>query len=149
MQKNEVDTNDFPLLLITCKPPHIALLVLQMVYESALIIAINGLAISTIRFLENFNESKYIAFSTFAIGVVWMGFIPTYFATQNDPRLQSATVALAVMMMAFEMVICLILPRLYTTVQKKLNVNPTSADEHKSSVTMTMKTVPTTFSSGF
>ena len=53
LQKNETNQDDFPVLIIQCKSPHIVLVVLQMVYFTALIIASNALAILTIQFPQN------------------------------------------------------------------------------------------------
>ena len=66
LQKNITNQDDFPVFIIQCTSPHIALVVVQMVYFTALTIASNALAIMTIQFPQNFNESKYVAFSTFA-----------------------------------------------------------------------------------
>ena len=74
------DTNNFPVLSVQCTTPHAVLLAIQMLYLSALLIVSNGLAILTIRFPENFNESRYVAFSTFALGLTWIAFILTYVA---------------------------------------------------------------------
>ena len=52
MTKSQVndtqDTNNFPVLSIQCTTPHAALLAIQMLYLSALLIVSNGLAILTI-----------------------------------------------------------------------------------------------------
>ena len=88
------------------------MLVLLILYNSILVVLINGFAIFTIRFPKNFNEARNIAFATFAIGVVWVAFVPVYFATSNE--YQSGSIALAMMCMAFSILACLILPRLYT-----------------------------------
>ena len=86
MTKNQVndtqDTNNFPVLSVQCTTPHTALLAIQMLYLSALMITSNGLAVLTIRFPQNFNESRYVAFSTFALGLTWIAFILMYVATE-------------------------------------------------------------------
>ena len=89
LQKNETNQDDFPVFVIQCTSPHIALVVLQMVYFTALTIASNALAILTIQFPQNFNESKYVAFSTFALTLMWiLVFIPSYVATAKQPSKQ-------------------------------------------------------------
>ena len=113
--KNQVNdtknTNDFPVLALQCTRPHIALLAIQMVYLSALMIASNGLAILTIRFPQNFNESRYVAFSTFALGLTWIAFIMTYLAT--DTQFQSAVISLAIQLSALSVLVCLFSPRAF------------------------------------
>ena len=82
------------ILALQCTTPHIALLVIQMLYLSALMIASNGLAILTIRFPQNFNESKYVAFSTFTLGLTWIAFIMTYLTT--DSQFQPFVISLSI-----------------------------------------------------
>ena len=113
--KNQVNdtqnTNDFPVLALQCTTPYIALLSIQMLYLSALMIASNGLAILTIRFPQNFNESRYVAFSTFSLGLIWIAFIITYFAT--DAQFQSAVISLAIQLSALAVLVCLFGPRVF------------------------------------
>ena len=59
---NSENANDFPVLITTCTRPHIALIGLQMLYLSMILIAMNVMAILTIRFKANYNEVKYIAY---------------------------------------------------------------------------------------
>ena len=108
---NESNQNNFPTLILQCTSPHIALIVLQMIYYTALLVASNILAVLTIRFPENFNESKYIASSTFALSVMWLGFISGYFA--SDVINQTAVIAFTVQMSAFAVLICLFGPRIF------------------------------------
>ena len=113
--KNQVNdtqnTNDFPIFALQCTTPHIALLVIQMLYLSALLIVSNGLAILTIRFPQNFNESRYVAFSTFALGLTWIAFILTYVAT--EAKYQSAVISLAIQLSALAVLVCLFGPRVF------------------------------------
>ena len=124
-QTNPEHSNDFPTLIVQCKPPHAVLLVFLILSDTALIILINGFAIFTIRFPKNFNEARHIAFSTFAIGMVWLAFIPTYFATSSRVEFQSGSVALAVVLMAFCILICLLCPRLYVAIRNPKAVTDT------------------------
>ena len=113
--KNQVNdsqnTDDFPILALQCTTPHIALLAIQMLYLSALMIVSNALAISTIRFPQNFNESKYMAFSTFSLGLIWIAFIITYFATNT--QFQSAVISLSIQLSALAVLVCLFGPRIF------------------------------------
>ena len=115
VEKNQVNdtqnTNDFPILALQCTTPHIALLVVQMLYFSALMIASNGLAVLTIRFPQNFNESKYVAFSTFSPGIIWIAFIITYLTT--DAQFQPAVISLAIKLSALAVLVCLFGPRIF------------------------------------
>ena len=108
---NTQDTDDFPTLALQCTTPHIEVLAIQMLYLSALMIASNGLAIFTIQFPQNFNESKYVAFSTFSLGLIWIAFIITYFAT--DAQFQPAVISLAIQLSASAVLVCLFGPRVF------------------------------------
>ena len=108
---NSQNTNDFPTLALQCTTPHIALLAIQMLYISALMIASNALAIFTIRFPQNFNESRHVAFSTFSLGLIWIAFIITYFAT--DTQFKPAVILLAIQLSALAVLVCLFGPRVF------------------------------------
>ena len=112
---NSVDT---PTLILTCIPPHsaayITLVIILVLYDTLLIMACNALAILTIRFPANFNESKYIAFSTFALGLIWLAFIPTYFSTENE--LRTAVISSALNLSAFAVLLCIFGPRVFIVI---------------------------------
>ena len=110
-QLNSENTNDLPSLIIRCKNPNIALIALHMLYFSALLIASNALSMVTIRFPANFREVVYVALSTFCIGIIWIAFIITYFATENEFR--TAIVSFAIQMSAMAVLICMFGPRVF------------------------------------
>ncbi len=108
---NSQNTNNHPLLLVQCTTPHIVLIILQMLYFSALLIASNALAMLTIRFPANFKEVMYVALSTFCIGIIWIAFIITYFATSDE--FQTALISFAAQMSAFAVLLCMFAPRVF------------------------------------
>ena len=110
VRSNPDDSNNFPTLILTCQSPHLAPLILLVLYDTILIILNNVLAVFTIRFPENFNEARHVSFSTFAIAVIWLGFISSYFATQIEFR--GGVVGFAVLMSAFAVLLCLFGPRI-------------------------------------
>ena len=110
VRSNEVNSDDFPTLIRTCQPPHLAMIILLVLYSTALIVLNNVFALLTIRFPENFNEARHVSFATIAIAVVWIGFIPSYFATNIQFR--AGIIAFAVITSAFAVLICLFGPRL-------------------------------------
>ena len=128
LQKNETNQDDFPVFVIQCTSPHIALVVLQMVYFTALTIASNALAILTIQFPQNFNESKYVAFSTFALTLMWiLVFIPSYVATA-ETTIQAAVTLLTIQLSALAVLSCLFGPRVFIMiVWPKRNVQTSTA----------------------
>ena len=128
LQKNVTNQDDFPVFVIQCTSPYIALVVLQMVYFTALTIASNALAILTIQFPQNFNESKYVAFSTFALTLMWiLVFIPSYIATAKT-TIQTAVTLLTIQLSALAVLSCLFGPRVFIMiVWPKRNVQTSTA----------------------
>ena len=111
---NPLNSLDFPSVVLTCRPPHIAMLIILAVYNTGLLLACNALALMTIRFPDNFNEAKHVAFSTFSIGLIWLAFIPTFFSTRNVTR--TAIVSFAMNSSALAVLMCMFVPRLLVIV---------------------------------
>ena len=129
---NEENQNDFPSLVVQCSSPHTAMIAILMVYYSILLIASNALAILTIRFPQNFNESKYVAFSTFSLGLMWIAFIFTYLNTAD--KFQTAVISFTIQMSAMSVLLCLFAPRVFIVLfLSKRKVN--DADNKKSTIT--------------
>ena len=125
---NASNSNDFPFTLVKCASPDIVTFILHLVYLSALVIANNVLALLTIRFPSNFKEAMHISFSTFAIGLIWIVFIPTYFATTNKFRI--AVISSAAQLTGLAVLFCLFGPRLYlTVVHLKGQTKPATSDK--------------------
>ena len=129
---NEEDQNDFPSLVVQCNSPHTAMIAILMVYYSILLIASNALAILTIRFPQNFNESKYVAFSTFSLGLMWIAFIFTYLNTAD--KFQTAVVSFTIQMSAMAVLLCLFAPRVFIVLfLSKRTVNDTDNGKNTTS----------------
>ena len=105
--------NEIPQLVITCIPDNVIFLVLSVGYESVIVIVAAILGGLSFKYPENFNEAKYIAFCMFALLVIWIAFIITYFATQSVQEFQNIAVSLAVVMSGFAVLICIFGPKLF------------------------------------
>ena len=129
LQKNITNQDDYPVIVIQCTSPHIALVVLQMVYFTALTIASNALAILTIQFPQNFKEAKYVAFSTFALSLIWIFvFIPSYIATANS-NIHRAVISFTIQLSALAVLLCLFGPRVLIMIvwpQRNVQESPTA-----------------------
>ena len=110
---NSENTNDVPTLVVACATPHIALIGLQMFYYTVLLIASNTLAMLTIQFPANFNEVRYVAFSTFFIGIIWIAFVVIFFAIQGNREVQTAIISFAIQMSALAVLICMFGSRIF------------------------------------
>ena len=105
--------NEIPQIVITCIPENVILLVLSVGYESVIIMVATILGGLSFKYPANFNEAKYIAFCLFALLVIWIAFIITYFATQSTQEFQNIAVSLAVVMSGYAVLICIFGPKLF------------------------------------
>ena len=124
LQKHKTN---IPVCVIQCNLPHIALVVLQMVYFTALTIAINTLAMLTVQFPQNFNESKSVAF---ALGLMWLLILiqPDIIIATADTTIQTAVTLLTIQLGALAFLVCLFGPRVFTMiVWPKRNVQMSTA----------------------
>uniref|UniRef100_A0A1X7V223 G-protein coupled receptors family 3 profile domain-containing protein n=1 Tax=Amphimedon queenslandica TaxID=400682 RepID=A0A1X7V223_AMPQE len=112
IQYNKVNHNSHPELIVTCSSPHVAFIVLQMIYFSGLLIASNALAVMTIRFPINFNEAKYVAFATFSLVLTWFFFMLAFIVSQNTPY-QGAALSTAIQVSAVAVLLSLFGPRVF------------------------------------
>ena len=104
LQKNETNQDNFPKLIIQCTSPHTGIAVLQIVHVTPATIFNNALAILTVHFPQNFNESKSVAF---ALGLMWMILIPSVFGTAET------TVMLTIQLSALAILVSLFGPRVF------------------------------------
>ena len=110
---NTDDANDFPEAVLTCVPDRTAFLAVSMIYETILIIVTTMLGVLSFKYPENFNEAKFVAFCSASLLVIWIAFIPTYFATRSMQEFQNAAISLAVVMSAVVVLACLFGPKLF------------------------------------
>ena len=108
---NKVNQNNFPFIVVQCRNPHPALIAILMVYYSILLIASNALALLTIKFPQNFNESKHVAFSTFALALMWIAFVFMYLNTAD--KFQIAVIAFTIQMSAMAVLLRLFAPCIF------------------------------------
>ena len=119
-----------PEVIITCREEHIAIIVLSMLYESTLIGITTVLGAFSFKYPENFNEAKYISFCTFALLTVWIGLIPTYFATQSRQEYQNAAVSFFVILSACAVLIFIFGPQLFIMIFQPKRNSPHVSTQH-------------------
>ncbi|XP_078679227.1 metabotropic glutamate receptor 3-like isoform X1 [Branchiostoma floridae x Branchiostoma belcheri] len=88
-------------------------LMMSLVYVMLLIIVCTIYAFKTRKVPDNFNETKYIGFTMYTTCIVWLAFVPIYFGTQTDHRIQTTTMCIAVSISAFVALGCLFAPKVY------------------------------------
>ena len=102
---NTEDNNKLPEVVVTCANDPLPFAIMSILYESAILAAATILGVLSFKYPANFNEVKYVSFCTFAVVVIWVAFIVTYFATQAVREYQNAIVALGLVMTAFAVLV--------------------------------------------
>ena len=69
--------------ILTCGVSNLSL-VLSLLYNMVLIILCTFYAFKTRNIPENFNEAKYIGFTMYSTCIVWLAFVPIYFSSNNE-----------------------------------------------------------------
>ncbi|CAG0920660.1 unnamed protein product [Notodromas monacha] len=86
---------------------------MSLVYNMILIVLCTLYAVKTRRIPENFNEAKYIGFTMYSTCIVWLAFVPIYFGTNNDYKMQIASLCMCLSISATVALVCLFCPKLY------------------------------------
>ncbi|UYV70894.1 GRM4 [Cordylochernes scorpioides] len=88
-------------------------LVISLIYNMILIALCTAYAFKTRKIPENFNEAKYIGFTMYSTCIVWLAFIPIYFGTKNDFRIQIACLCMCISISATVALGCFFTPKVY------------------------------------
>ncbi|GAA49928.1 metabotropic glutamate receptor [Clonorchis sinensis] len=86
---------------------------ISLAYNVVLIIVCTAYAIKTRQIPENFNESKFIGFAMYTTCIIWLAFLPMYYATMNNHEIQITTLCISISLSASVMLSCLFIPKLY------------------------------------
>ncbi|CAH8439200.1 unnamed protein product [Schistosoma turkestanicum] len=86
---------------------------ISLAYNMILIIVCTAYAVKTRQIPENFNESKFIGFTMYTTCIIWLAFLPMYYATISNHQIQIATLCISVNLSASVMLCCLFIPKLY------------------------------------
>ncbi|XP_037045817.1 metabotropic glutamate receptor 3-like [Bradysia coprophila] len=112
--------------VLSCKVSEISL-VLSLMFNMLLILLCTLYAFKTRKIPENYNEAKYIAFTMYSTCIVWLAFLPIYFSTKNDYRIQMSCLCTCLMISASVPLGCLFVPKVYLVLfQPYKNVRQTN-----------------------
>ena len=93
--------------------PHIGLSV-SLGYNLLLLIATLYFAFRTRKVPQNFNEAKFINLTMYTLCILWLAFIPTYYATANlGTTYQTVSLVLAIILNATVTLCVLFVPKIY------------------------------------
>ncbi|XP_046428261.1 metabotropic glutamate receptor 7-like [Neodiprion fabricii] len=110
--------------VLTCRVSTFSLM-MSLVYNMILILMCTLYAFKTRKIPENFNEAKYIGFTMYSTCIVWLAFIPIYFGTNNDYKIQIASMCMCINISATVALGCLFTPKVYIVLfQPYKNVRP-------------------------
>ncbi|XP_067129617.1 metabotropic glutamate receptor 3-like isoform X2 [Centruroides vittatus] len=88
-------------------------LVVSLIYNMILIVLCTTYAFKTRKIPENFNEAKYVGFTMYSTCIVWLAFIPIYFGTKNDYKIQIASLCMCINISATVALGCFFTPKIY------------------------------------
>ncbi|KAF5406009.1 Metabotropic glutamate receptor [Paragonimus heterotremus] len=99
-------------LVIRCAMKDKSFLI-SLAYNVVLIIVCTAYAVKTRQIPENFNESKFIGFAMYTTCIIWLAFLPMYYATMNNHEIQITTLCISINLSASVILCCLFIPKLY------------------------------------
>uniref|UniRef100_A0A336MJT1 CSON002162 protein n=1 Tax=Culicoides sonorensis TaxID=179676 RepID=A0A336MJT1_CULSO len=119
------EIHPYPLTaVLTCRVSTFSLM-MSLIYNIILIVLCTLYAFKTRKIPENFNEAKYIGFTMYSTCIVWLAFIPIYFGTNNDYKIQISSLCMCLNISASVELGCLFLPKVYLVIfQPYKNVRP-------------------------
>lgn len=103
---------------------------LALCFSVLLILLCTYYAYKTRKIPENFNEAKYISFVMYSTCIIWMAFVPTYFALSSGYQVRSTLLTMGVSLSGTVALVCIFVPKLYIAVfQPQKNVRfPTTTN---------------------
>ncbi|XP_076644174.1 metabotropic glutamate receptor 8 [Halictus rubicundus] len=119
------EIHPYPLsAVLTCRVSTFSLM-MSLVYNMFLILMCTLYAFKTRKIPENFNEAKYIGFTMYSTCIVWLAFVPIYFGSNNDYKVQIASMCMCINISASVALGCLFTPKVYLVLfQPYKNVRP-------------------------
>lgn len=94
-----------------CSSPQSGFLV-SLVLNLSIMAACGVHAIKTRRLPANFNEAKFITFSVYTTGLLWLSFLPTYFISDSNV-VKTMSLGFAMLLNVISCQVFLFLPKLY------------------------------------
>lgn len=98
--------------VLTCRVSTFSLM-MSLIFNMILIILCTWYAFKTRKIPENFNEAKYIGFTMYSTCIVWLAFLPIYFGTNNDYKIQIVSMCMCLNITATVSLGCLFSPKVY------------------------------------
>lgn len=84
----------------------------SLTYNSLLLVACVYCAFKTRKLPDNYNESRFISFCVYSTVIIWLTFIPAYFAV-GKAFFEAMFLSLAVLSNATLILMCIFVPKIY------------------------------------
>ena len=94
-------------------------LIITLGYSLLLLILSTYFAFLARKIPENFNEARFINVTLYTIIIIWLAFIPTYFATAKLGSVyQTSSLVIAIILSASTTLCCLFMPKVFLLTRK-------------------------------
>ena len=100
-----------PTRVITCSTINTAIFIVQIVYDAVLILLCTYFGWKTRNFPENFNEAKYVLFTSLALILIWLGFIPSYILSPSEYKF--VALSFPVILSSITVLVIFFIPKIY------------------------------------
>ena len=98
--------------VVVCDGSQDARYLIPLIYPFMLLVFCAIYAFKTRKTPDGFNETKFIGFTTYTTGLIWLAFMPLYFSTNNS-WLRVFTLCLGLSLTASVTLACLFVPKIY------------------------------------
>ncbi|XP_072292019.1 metabotropic glutamate receptor 3 [Eucyclogobius newberryi] len=88
-------------------------MLLSLVYDVLLVVLCTWYAFKTRKCPENFNEAKFIGFTMYTTCIIWLAFLPIFYVTSSDYRVQTTTMCISVSLSGFVVLGCMFAPKVH------------------------------------
>ncbi|XP_075569761.1 metabotropic glutamate receptor 2 isoform X1 [Pelecanus crispus] len=88
-------------------------MLISLTYNVLLIVLCTVYAFKTRKCPENFNEAKFIGFTMYTTCIIWLAFLPIFYVTSSDYRVQTTTMCISVSLSGTVVLGCLFTPKLH------------------------------------
>uniref|UniRef100_H3BC48 Metabotropic glutamate receptor 2 n=1 Tax=Latimeria chalumnae TaxID=7897 RepID=H3BC48_LATCH len=88
-------------------------MLISLTYDVVLIVLCTVYAFKTRKCPENFNEAKFIGFTMYTTCIIWLAFLPIFYVTSSDYRVQTTTMCISVSLSGSVVLGCLFAPKVH------------------------------------
>uniref|UniRef100_A0A1A8DGU9 Metabotropic glutamate receptor 3 n=1 Tax=Nothobranchius kadleci TaxID=1051664 RepID=A0A1A8DGU9_NOTKA len=88
-------------------------MLLSLGYDVLLVVLCTVYAFKTRKCPENFNEAKFIGFTMYTTCIIWLAFLPIFYVTSSDYRVQTTTMCISVSLSGFVVLGCMFAPKVH------------------------------------